>query len=57
MKIIRCIVLEDEAPPQNLMRNYFNRMPELELVKVFDNALDASDFLQNNTVDLAYYRY
>ena len=52
MKIIRCIVLEDEEPAQNLMRNYFNRMPELELVEVFDNALDASDFLQNNIVDL-----
>jgi len=49
---IRCIVLEDEEPAQNLMRNYFNRMPELELVEVFDNALDAADFLRNNTVDL-----
>ena len=57
MKIIRCIVLEDEEPAHNLMRNYFNRMPGLELAKAFDNALDASDFLQNNTVDLAYYRY
>jgi DNA-binding LytR/AlgR family response regulator len=53
MEIIRCIVLEDEEPAQNLMRNYFNRMPEeLELVEVFDNALDAADFLRNNTVDL-----
>jgi DNA-binding LytR/AlgR family response regulator len=52
MEIIRCIVLEDEEPAQNLMRNYFNRLPELELVEVFDNALDASDFLRNNTVDL-----
>lgn len=52
MKNIRCIVLEDEEPAQNLMRNYFNRMPELELVEVFDNALDAADFLRNNVVDL-----
>ena len=52
MNSIRCIVLEDEEPAQNLMRNYFNRMPELELVEVFDNALDASDFLQSNIVDL-----
>jgi DNA-binding LytR/AlgR family response regulator len=54
MEIIRCIVLEDEEPAQNLMRNYFNRIPELELVEVFDNALDASDFLRNNTVDLIF---
>jgi DNA-binding LytR/AlgR family response regulator len=52
MKMIRCIVLEDEEPAQNLMRNYFNRMPELELVEVFDNALDASQFLENNSIDL-----
>jgi len=49
---IRCIVLEDEEPAQNLLRHYFKRMPELELVEVFDNAIDASDFLRNNTVDL-----
>jgi DNA-binding LytR/AlgR family response regulator len=52
MNSIRCIVLEDEEPAQNLMRNYFNRMPDIELVEVFDNALDASFFLRNNTVDL-----
>ena len=52
MNSIRCIVLEDEEPAQNLMRNYFNRILELELVEVFNNALDASDFLQNNIVDL-----
>jgi DNA-binding LytR/AlgR family response regulator len=52
MNSIRCIVLEDEEPAQNLMRNYFNRMPELELVEVFDNALDASQFLENNSIDL-----
>jgi DNA-binding LytR/AlgR family response regulator len=52
MKMIRCIVLEDEEPAQNLMRNYFNRMPELELVEVFDNALEVSAFLENNSIDL-----
>jgi DNA-binding LytR/AlgR family response regulator len=52
MKSIHCIVLEDEEPAQNLMRNYFNRMPELELVEVFDNALEVSAFLENNSIDL-----
>ncbi|MES2518839.1 MAG: LytTR family DNA-binding domain-containing protein [Bacteroidota bacterium] len=54
MKTIRCIVLEDEEPAQNLMRNYINRIPALELVEVFDNALEASDFLEDNTVDLIF---
>jgi DNA-binding LytR/AlgR family response regulator len=54
MKIINCIVLEDEEPAQNLMRNYLNRMPEMNLVEVFDNAIEAADFLDNNTVDLIF---
>jgi DNA-binding LytR/AlgR family response regulator len=54
MKIIRCIVLEDEEPAQNLMRNYFNRMPEIELVEVFDNALEATDFLKVQNIDLIF---
>jgi DNA-binding LytR/AlgR family response regulator len=54
MKTIRCIVLEDEEPAQNLMRNYFNRIPELELVEVFDNAIEATDFLTENTIDLIF---
>ena len=54
MNSIRCIVLEDQEPAQNLIRHYFNRMPDIELVEVFDNALDASYFLRNNTVDLIF---
>jgi DNA-binding LytR/AlgR family response regulator len=52
MDSLRCIVLEDEEPAQNLMRHYFKRMPELELVKVFDNALEVADFLENHCIDL-----
>jgi DNA-binding LytR/AlgR family response regulator len=54
MNLIRCIVLEDEEPAQNLMRNYFNRMPEMDLIEVFDNALEAVDFLEENSVDLIF---
>lgn len=54
MEIIRCIVLEDEEPAQKLMRRYLNKMPEMELLEVFDNALEAADFLKENTVDLIF---
>lgn len=54
MKPIRCIILEDEEPAQNLMKNYINRIPALELVEIFDNALEAYDFLEANTVDLIF---
>ncbi|MDZ7899687.1 MAG: LytTR family DNA-binding domain-containing protein [Arcicella sp.] len=51
MEIIRCIVLEDEEPMQNLMKYYINKLSDVELVEVFDNALEVADFLENNSVD------
>jgi DNA-binding LytR/AlgR family response regulator len=54
MDSIRCIVLEDEEPAQKLMRHYINKMPDVELMEVFDNALEAADFLEDNDVDLIF---
>ena len=54
MKIITCIVLEDQEPAQMLMRHYLNKIEDVELVKIFDNAVEASDFLEGNTVDLIF---
>ena len=54
MKIITCIVLEDEEPAQMLMRHYLNKIEDVELTQSFDNAVEASDFLENNTVDLIF---
>lgn len=52
MKTLRCIVLEDEEPAQNLIKNYLSRISSIELLQVFDNALEASNFLTHQTVDL-----
>jgi DNA-binding LytR/AlgR family response regulator len=52
MKIISCIVLEDEEPAQMLMRHYFNQIPEVNLLDVFGNAIEAADFLKKTSVDL-----
>ena len=54
MKIITCIVLEDEEPAQMLMRHYLNKIEDVELTESFDNAVEASDFLEHNTVDLIF---
>jgi DNA-binding LytR/AlgR family response regulator len=54
MEIIRCIVLEDEEPAQNLMKFYIKKLADVELVEVFDNALEAADFLENNDIDLIF---
>ena len=54
MKIITCIVLEDQEPAQMLMRHYLNKVEDVELIESFDNAVEASDFLEHNTVDLIF---
>lgn len=54
MKTLSCIVLEDEEPAQNLIKNYLTRIPEIELLAVFDNAIEASKFHINQNVDLIF---
>jgi DNA-binding LytR/AlgR family response regulator len=49
---IKCIIVEDEAPARELLVSYTSRMPNIEVLEVFENALDAYDFLSENEVDL-----
>jgi two-component system LytT family response regulator len=45
---IDCIIIEDEPLAQERIRGYLEKLPFMTLVGVFDNALDAVAFLQNN---------
>lgn len=47
-----CIIVEDEPLARNLLEQYIQKVPYLELVKSFANPLEALDFLQTNTVDI-----
>lgn len=49
---IRCIIVEDEPLARNLLEQYIQKLPYLELVKSFSNPLEALDFLDVNTIDL-----
>jgi DNA-binding LytR/AlgR family response regulator len=49
---IKCILVEDEAPARDLLISYTNRIPNIQVLEVFENALDAYDFLSENEVDL-----
>lgn len=51
---MNCIIIEDEPLAQERNRDYIERIPLLKLVAVFDNALDALVYLQQNTVDLIF---
>jgi DNA-binding LytR/AlgR family response regulator len=49
---IKCILIEDEAPARDLLISYTNRIPTLQVLEVFENALDAYTFLSENEVNL-----
>ena len=51
---IRCIIIDDEPLSQDILEKFILEIERLEIAGVFDNALDASDFLRNNKVDLIF---
>ncbi|MFL0353393.1 LytTR family DNA-binding domain-containing protein [Xanthomarina sp. GH4-25] len=49
-----CIVIEDEIPAQRILKNYLEKLPNVELQGVFKAAIEANSFLNNNQVDLVF---
>ncbi len=51
---IRCIAVDDEPLALEVIEDYVRKVPFLDLVKVFDNALEAMDFLRQEQIDLMF---
>lgn len=49
-----CIIIEDEIPAQKILKNFLNKLPNIELVAAFNSAIIANSFLKNQTVDLVF---
>ena len=49
---MRCIIVEDEPLARNLLEQYIQKVPYLDLLYSFSNPLEALDFLHNNPVDI-----
>jgi DNA-binding LytR/AlgR family response regulator len=49
-----CIIIEDELPAQNIIKNYIRKIPDLKLVNTFQTAISANTFLKDNTVDTIF---
>ena len=47
-----CIIVEDELPAQNLLKNYLSKIPDMQLLATFQSAMDANNYFKSNTVDL-----
>jgi len=51
---INCIVIDDELPAIEQMEEYISRIPFLDLLGSFDNAIEPINFLKSNKVDLIF---
>lgn len=51
---IRCIAIDDEPFALQIIADDIQKIPFLELIKVFSNALEAEEFLKENTIDLMF---
>jgi two-component system, LytTR family, response regulator len=51
---INCIIIDDEFPAQQIMEEYVGRVPFLQHLKSFDNAIEPINFIKNKPVDLIF---
>jgi DNA-binding LytR/AlgR family response regulator len=54
MSKISCIIIEDEKPAQDIIKSFLERVEWLELKEVFEDAMNALDYLSKNEVDLIF---
>lgn len=50
----QCIIVDDEPLARDVVRRYIQKVPALQLVGEFGNAIDASLFLMEQKVDLIF---
>lgn len=51
---ISCIIIEDQAPAQRLLKNYIQQVDFLDLKGTFSNAIEALQFLNKQPVELIF---
>ena len=51
---IKCIIVDDEPLAIAVIENYLSKLPDIELIAKFENALDAFDILKKQHIDLIF---
>jgi two-component system LytT family response regulator len=52
--MLNCVIIDDEPLAVELLQSYIDRIPELRLVRSFNDAPDAAAYLTSNPVDLMF---
>ncbi len=51
---ISCLIIDDEPLSQDVLKDYVKASPELQLVNVCNNALEAGNIIKDTTIDLLF---
>lgn len=54
MNPVKCVIIDDEPLAINVIKNHLTHINDLELVRTFNNAIDALHFLKEHVVDLIF---
>ncbi|WP_299311713.1 LytTR family DNA-binding domain-containing protein [uncultured Aquimarina sp.] len=54
MKVLQCLIADDEPIARQIIENYIKEIPYLEVVSTCKNAFEVMTFLQENNVDLLF---
>jgi len=51
---IKCVLVDDEPLAIKVLQNYFANFSDFEVIRTFNNSLEALDFINNNAVDTLF---
>ena len=54
MEKVTCVIIEDEKPAQEILRTFIGKTDWLSLEGVFNDAVEALEYLRNNEVNLLF---
>jgi DNA-binding LytR/AlgR family response regulator len=54
MRKIKCIIIDDSALARNLLERHLSQLADFQLIKSCENPLEATELLQNETVDVIF---
>jgi two-component system, LytTR family, response regulator len=54
MEKVTCVIIEDEKPAQEILRTFIGKTDWLSLEGVFNDAVEALEYLRNNDVNLLF---
>lgn len=52
--MIKCVIIEDQAPAQRVLETFIQQVDDLELLKTFNNAVSALEYLKTTKADLVF---